>query len=1114
MEWVVLEQVDDAGAQLVALRLADGERRVLYATEQQSPLRASVHPDALRIAVDVQSRGKVRGRPRTRIGLVNLERRGVGWLKQSLDPKWRIARAVFDDTGTRLVLEGAYDGVPISDIYVLQLTLSGNSVRDQLLAGAGNDAKLGCARPIFVDGGKQVLFLRNTRPEGAWELSMIELERPGDSATLLEGRAPSVLALTLTDGADAVPDVPLVYCGAIKQVFWAGFARGGSRQQLRTARLGVRPHTDLGRSHQRIEEVAVSSGGELVACSADARVWLTDTETGATVPLLDGVLGASHRGLVFDETAKRLIFCTNDSDGARMRAVDLVTRSVTTLCGLGDVTVLGLHALKPTAEISSRIDTYESVVDEGAVAPDATAIQRIRPSSDEPLAASIETLGASESPAETPDDATREHDAVDDDGADDTASLTVTESAVMASVEASGDDTAAFDPIEDGEDDVQASSPDPSTGPEPVAASDTMVIDAGALEDPQATSAAFAPIVDPNAPPAAQGPVDAMDISSSFSIEASPADTLASWLKQVAELPDPTESLQSFEDAREDAQIREAARLLLGTQRRRAAGLAEPPVSFLMSIIVAGHLHLHESRSDLQAVCKRGRARVSKGDLLEADEHFALSALLYTDGHTSRFGWSTVHQDYTNMFERIGEVLENEGDGPAGRMMAAFCEGYGRQLDGVLQVTPEDVVPGFDPAQYRAQSLADMAAQATEEAILQREAQAEAERAEAQVAALAAEAAEAEAAAALQAAEAQAQAEREAVEAEAARKLAEFEAEEQARVQREALLAREAKAQAAIESARQAAVLEAQRKADEEAQAYAEARRAAEARAAEDAQRAADAQAQAKLEEERIWAERRRAAEAAEAQSRAAADAEQQAAAEAAHRAAAAAMAKVEVAERARAEAEAALEAAEAAARLQTHDPAPVRAPLVSSPPRQSGSFNPLSTPGSRGQSTGRPSGSFEAAPEQVAAPVQAARTNLPDFDGGGHLAETSVDMPAVSGPSGLPPIMSIAGLFGAASGIALLVVGLSVGGAFPILGIAWALTGLALFSDKIWGWMAALGVFGLSGISLIMTGVSSEHAWFSGALPLLWGVATLGVFAALLHPAIRGRYGPKRRKF
>jgi hypothetical protein len=1105
VEWVVLEQVDDAGAQLVALRLADGERRVLYATEQQSPLRASVHPEALRVAVDVQSRGKVRGRPRTRIGLVNLERRGVGWLKQSLDPKWRIARAVFDDTGKRLVLEGAYDGVPISDIYVLELTLSGNSVRDQLLAGAGNPAKLGCARPIFVDGGKQVLYLRNTRPEGAWELSMIELERPGDSATLLEGRAPSVLALTLTDGADAVPDVPLVYCGAITQVFWAGFTRGGSRQQLRTARLGVRPHTDLGRSHQRIEEVAVSSGGELVACSADARVWLTDTETGATVPLLDGVLGASHRGLVFDEVAKRLIFCTSDSDGARMRAVDLVTRSVTTLCGLGDVTVLGLTALAPTAEISARIEAYESVVDELAVAPDATTIQRIRPSSDEPLAASIEALGES-SDAETaaPTDA---QNIIDEDG-DDTASRASTESAVIAPVDAGGDDAAAF-AVDDGEDDVQASSPDPTTvEPKPVDAGDTMVIDAVGFDvadaDAHRPSAAPAPLVEPEAPQAdaqAQGPGDAVDISSSFSIESSPADALASWLKQVAELPDPTDSLQSFEDAREDTQIREAARMFLGTQRRRAAGVREPPVPFLMSIIVAGHLHLHESRSDLQAICKRGRDRVANGDLLDADEHFALSALLYTDGHTSRFGWSTVHQDYTNMFERIGDVLEGEGEGPAGRMMAAFCEGYGRQLDGVLQVTPEDVVLGFDPAQYRAQSLADMAAQATEEAILQREAEAEADRAR-----VLAERA---------AVEAQVQAERDAIDALAARKRAEFEAQEQARVQNEAQMAREAEAQAALEAARQAEALATQRRAEEEAQAYEQARSAAEARVAEaqrvadDSLRAAEAQAAADLEEERIWAERRVAAEAAEAQSRAA---DQQAAADAAERAAAAAMAKVEAAEQARFEAEVALEAAEAAARLRIPDAQPARAPLVSSPPRQSEAFNPLSAPGSRDQAAGRPSGSFEATP------AQAAQSGLPDFDGRGQpatwSAEESIDMPAVLGPNGLPPIMSIAGLYGAASGIALLVLGLKLGGVFPILGIAWAISGFALFSDKIWGWAAALGVFALNGLSLVMTGLGTEPAWFAGGGPVVWGIATLGVVAALLHPAIRGRYGPKRRKF
>lgn len=1105
MEWVVLEQVDDAGARLIALRLADGERRVLYATEQQSPLRANVHPEAKRIAVDVKSRGSVRGRARTRVGLINLERRGVGWLKQSLDPKWRVARAVFDDTGTRLALEGAYDGVPISDIYVLEVTLSGNSVRDKLLAGAGNPDRLGCGRPIFVDGGKQVIYLRNTRPEGAWELAMIEIERPGDSATLLEGRAPSVLSLTLTDGAMAVPDVPMAYCHAIKQVFWAGFARGGSRHQLRTARLGVRPHTDLGRSHQRIDEVAVSSGGELVACSADGRLWLTETETGATVALLDGVSGASHRGLAFDEAQKRLLFCTNDGEGARLCAVDLVSRTVSTVCELGDVTILSLHALRPDAAISKRMEAYQSVLDESAPAADATAIQQLPPVTDEPVADSIEALGGSEeAPAEdAADDPAAAGEPVEPgeelviNGAD----TAVIDAATIAAVQAAAQ--AADESADDSADDVLTSAP--TDAPGPIAA---------------VSSAPPEPAPTTPEPPADVETSGVMDISTSFSVETSPADALAGWLKQVAELDDPTESLQSFEAARDDQEIREAARLFLGTQRRRAAGASQAPIPLLMGIVVAGHLHLNEARSELQSLCKRGRERVGRGDLLEADEHFALASLLYIDGHSTRFGWATIHQNYTNMFERLGDVLEREGEGPAGRMMAAFCEGYARQLDGVLAVVPPDAAAEFDPAKYRAQSLADMAAQATEEAERQKIEARQAAEAEA-----ARQAAEAEAARQAQA-EAEAEAARQAAEAEAARQQAEYEA---ARQRAEAEAARQAAAEAArkAEEARQQAEYEAARRAAEaeaarQAAAAEAARKAEEARQQaeyEAARQAAEAEAaRVKAEEERIWAERRKAAEDAALAAKQQQEAEQRAAEEAAQRAAQAAAAKLEAAEQARQEAEAAIAAAEAAARLQSAAPAP-RAPLVSKAPAPQNTFNPLSTPGSRDprRTTGGTPAAIPAA--QPAAPA-AARSDLPDFAGSTPVqpawsAEESVDMPVVSASSGgLPPIMAIAGLFGAASGIACLLLGLKFSMLMQVLGVAWVIAGVALFSDKIWGWGLAIGAFAINAINLIVVGMGDAPTWFVGAGPILWGIGAIGFAAALLHPSIRARYGPKRRKF
>ena len=78
MEWIVIEGVDDAGARLTALRLSDGATRLLFATEQPAPLHASLHPQVTRVAIDAVSRGAAGGRSRSRVGIVNLERPGVG----------------------------------------------------------------------------------------------------------------------------------------------------------------------------------------------------------------------------------------------------------------------------------------------------------------------------------------------------------------------------------------------------------------------------------------------------------------------------------------------------------------------------------------------------------------------------------------------------------------------------------------------------------------------------------------------------------------------------------------------------------------------------------------------------------------------------------------------------------------------------------------------------------------------------------------------------------------------------------------------------------------------------------------------------------------------------
>lgn len=1018
MEWIVIEGVDDAGARLTALRLSDGATRLLFATEQPAPLHASLHPQVTRVAIDAVSRGAAGGRSRSRVGIVNLERPGVGWLRQSLDPQWRVGHAVFDDSGSRLALEGAWDGVPISDIYVYALTFSGNSVREEVLAGAGNPSRMGCRQPLFVDGGKQLLYLRNTLAEGAWEVCVIDLERDGDSASLLEGRAPSVLALTLTEGADAVPDIRLCYCGAIKQVFWVGRTRGATRHQVRTARLGVRPHTDLGPTHLKVEELCVARGGELLAASADGQIWLTDVETGATVAIVQGDHGVSHRGLAFDEAEGRLLFCTNGAAGAQIRSVDLATRAVTTLHELGDVAIVALHGVIDDAAVWARLEGFTSVAAPARPDGDATAVHRIDGMDDPDV-----FMGRTEDDASTWD----------------------------GSVEMVVEDPTLEQRLAD--------------------------LDA----DGETRMEAAPDVAAPAAPAEPAPPPD-------------PQVDFGRWMRHVGGLDDPDKALKSLEKIREDAGLREAARMYLGTQRRRAAGREDVPVPLLQAIVAAAHLHLNEARGELLELCRRGRPRVDDGGLLETDEHFALAALLYIDGHSPRFSWSKIYRDYEGMLVKINEVLEDEGEGAATRIMAAFAEGYSRQIAGVLAVLDPTATPTFDARKFREQSLAQLAAQATmeEEARRQMEAEEAALREAAEAEARAAEeaAAEAEAQAAAEAARLEA----ERLEAER-REAARLEAERREAARREA--AEEARRQA--EQRRRAEEEEARRKADE-------ARRKAEEEQRWEAQRRR-AEEEARAAEERAWAERRAAMEQAEAEANRQSREARQAAEEAAERARADAAAKIAAAERAAREAEAALAAAEAAARLQ--DVAPPSAPRAATPTaRASGGggspFNPLAGASTPPRPMSRPE-------PGRAAPDFGASRRADDF-----AADESVDLPAAAPPPGAaPPIVPIAGLFAAASGLSLTILGLTgLGGLVAFLGIIWVAGGGGLFADRRWGWLLALAGYGLNAIGLIALGVGPLPEWLSGALFVLWGIAAAGLGAALLHPNLRARFGPGRRKF
>ncbi|MCB9539721.1 MAG: hypothetical protein H6704_26210 [Myxococcales bacterium] len=496
MDWILVEEVDDDGARLSALRLADGVRRLLYESDYDLPLRPSLHPEGRRVAVDAVARNVLRGEYRARVGLVNLEKPGVGWLRESLDPKWRIGGAVFDDTGGRLALEGAYDGAPLPDIYVYSLAFSGNSVREEVIAGVGNRKQLGCVRPHFLPGGEQLVYLANNRPDGAWEVCLLDLTQSGDSAFGLEGRAPSVLSLALSDGAQAVPEAGLAYSASTRRVVFVGRARGGTRQRVRTVPLAGGACAEVGKSHLRIEDVAVSPEGDRVAWSADGQIWLADVDGGACRSVVQGASDASHRGLAFDAQGGRLLFVTNDPEGARLRAVRLTDRVVETLRDLGDVTVVGVQAVPDDAPMAQRLEALPAAgqsADVGADDAGATVVQRRPPVDDGGPATLVERVEEAPDPEEEEDASADDAAAGADEAAAPAAEAQPADSTaaveLAADAEQAADDEAAGDEAAAAAGSPSVAAADDAAAPEAAQAAP----DDAAMADQAAGSAASAP---------------------------------------------------------------------------------------------------------------------------------------------------------------------------------------------------------------------------------------------------------------------------------------------------------------------------------------------------------------------------------------------------------------------------------------------------------------------------------------------------------------------------------------------------------------------------------------------------------------------------------------------
>ncbi|MSP72846.1 MAG: hypothetical protein EXR76_11885 [Myxococcales bacterium] len=660
VEWIILEEVDEGTARVVALRPSTGDRRVLYRSEHPFPLRPSLHPDGTRVAIDAVSRNVLRGEYRARSGLVNLETGGVGWLKQSLDPKWRIGGAVFDDSGKRLCFEGAFSGAPVTDLYVVDVDFAGNSVRETLIAGAGNRLGLGVGAPCFLPGGRRLVYLQNLRPEGAWEVCLLDLEKPGESALTLDGRAPSVLSLQLTEGASAVPDVGLSYCADRGRVFFVAQTRGKTRQRLRWTPVDGGGFVDLGREHLRVEEICVAPEGDLCSYAADGQVYLADVETCDCIVLVPGDPTMSHRGLFFDLDAGCLWFCTTTSDGAFLRSVDLETQEVRDVLHLGPgISVLHGRPLPGTLRARALV---EALPDAGSSPPDVGGVSArsgLSEDNRDTQVSDLRKVRLSHGPPETTPD--------------------YREPALSTAVDAGPRALFETAPAQSMVRPPSSQDSHPTSRDLPRASVDLdldISIDLGSVDIVSAPLVAMrtssAPVA--VATPAAVAAPDPREDFAGFMKSLNHVEAAGDALRRLAE-----------PDHRKDAHLRDSARLFLALHLRRAQDSSDALTDLVHGISAAAYLRLHEGEDPLRVLCERSRDNIRAGKgLPEVEEHYALAALR-TIRMGEAFDFDGTFEEYESMLSQLAQLVEDAGDEAGGAVIENFARMYADSFTEVLE---------------------------------------------------------------------------------------------------------------------------------------------------------------------------------------------------------------------------------------------------------------------------------------------------------------------------------------------------------------------------------------------------------------------------------------------
>ncbi len=376
MDWLVLEELDDDGARLVALRLIDGERRVLFERAQDAPLRAALHPSARTVAVDVRAADSLKGRARARVALVEIERDGQRWLERSLDARWQLGGLAFSADGNRFAVEGTADGEQFPSVYVYACDLRPSSFDERLVGGVRNPHGFACARPTFVPDDGRLVYLLQTRPDGGWVPAIVDPARTGADETAPSDGTPGLHTAVLADGIDVVPEPGLLVDVEGTRVVCVTRVRGGARQRLMAVPLDGRPPRPLSKSHGRIESPALSADGQRLAYAADGRVWLGRVG-GDVQPVAGEAGGEHHRGLCFDADGETLYFVTHGPHGATVDACEVSAGVPYPVAQLGDVTVFDLLPLPADPRLATALDRRNKADDKPAFVDGATSVTRL-----------------------------------------------------------------------------------------------------------------------------------------------------------------------------------------------------------------------------------------------------------------------------------------------------------------------------------------------------------------------------------------------------------------------------------------------------------------------------------------------------------------------------------------------------------------------------------------------------------------------------------------------------------------------------------------------------------------------------------------------------------------